>query len=119
MLLRPGLEGRWVQAERKDMDGAGRTFWKGSEYFPGLGRSGFNTCSFPGHTLFLESIMYIKGAERQGHTEARGQSRSDVDGQTRVHGGRAGAAGEARNTGKQVADHAGRRATRAAEPDKE
>ena len=101
------------------MDGAGRTFWKGSEYFPGFGRSGFNTCGFPGHTLFLESIMCIKGAERQGHTEARGQSRSDVDGQTRVHRGRAGAAGETRNTGKQVADHAGRRATRAAEPDKE
>jgi len=81
MLLRPGLEGRWAQAERKDKDGAGRTFWKGSEYFPGLGRKpdlpSFNTCGFPGHTLFLEAVMHIKGAGRQGHTEAPGgQSQS-------------------------------------------
>lgn len=87
MLLRPGLEGRWAQAERKDKDGAGRTFWKGSEYFPGLGRKpdlpSFNTCGFPGHTLLLEAVMHIKGAGRQGHTEAPGgrasQTRTTAD----------------------------------------
>lgn len=58
----------------EEVEGDVRTFWKGSEYFQGLKRSDFKTCGFPGHTLFLESILCIRdtgteGNQSQGDTQ--------------------------------------------------
>lgn len=87
------------------MDGDGRTFWKGSEYFLGLERSDFNTSGFPGHMLFLESeVPGDRATEMQTHREAPKGQRPVRRGQQQTRGGgaRKGFQGRevAQNTGE-------------------